>query len=936
MKQSLQSSDGAAHGITSNTPEPCPLPERIANFVTQILDDTERHTIEAHVDHCDICRTLLTELIREAHPSEPEQAPSAFEALQNLAGSKLGRFELQAYLGGGAMGVVYAAFDTELEREVAIKLVRPFAHNTTQAASETLRSNARVLTEARALAGVLHRNVVAIYDVGIVDGTSFIVMEKIAGDTLATWLTRKPSVAARRAVLHQIALGLAAAHQHGIVHRDVKPTNVLIADDRAVVIDFGLAAVRDLRTPGVAGTPAYMAPEAVRGEPLSPRSDIFSFACMAYECFVGASPFAATSLAQRQAGDAASATHAALPHHVPKQLANTIRAGLDDDAARRPLSMEVVANAFRPSPTPRWRWLAGLFLLGGLGAIVWWRLTAAQLDARAACRDTSSANAAAFWTAADDARLTASFAATGKPYALTVATTVQNQAKQWRDTLLRVQLERCAMPAEATSPATLRCFDQLRITARTDVERTMTATAYAVEHAVANIFALPSPTLCLQQPEQIAAIVPSALPLALQQRVNQMRNAIGSGDSATASQVVDQIMADATWQQAGPHRAFVYFAVGEALQLAGHRNLDAQRYLEQAARLADEARQDYLRADAQLLLAHMQISDLKDAAAAQKALDQAITAITRAGNPPALTVRANVERAILLMQTGDNETAAKTLASIVAADALGPASPASAAHLDLYGNALQRNQPAAAATAFARAVELWDQLLGPQHPDGAIALTGLAGALLNQGKLEEAAQTMQQAVQRAQLTLAPDHPILRTMRSNLANLLMEAGHHDQAVSEHEALVAIARSKRNAADRGRELAFARAQLDLATALSNAGRDLIAKPLADDSVAIYTQWQVPTPMLVRALYVQGAIHGQLNDIAGGVAALERALKLLGDAAGVERAAPMFMLAQFTVATQPQKAKAMAQAAAQLYTQSGNSHGAEEIATWLAKQK
>ncbi len=174
------------------------------------------------------------------------------------------------------------------------------------------------------------------------------------------------------------------------------------------------------------------------------------------------------------------------------------------------------------------------------------------------------------------------------------------------------------------------------------------------------------------------------------------------------------------------------------------------------------------------------------------------------------------------------------------------------------------------------------------------------------------------------------------MRSNLANVLMEAGHHDQAVSEHEALVAIARSKRNAADRGRELAFARAQLDLATALSNAGRDLMAKPLADDSVAIYTQWQVPTPMLVRALYVQGAIHGQLNDIAGGVAALERALKLLGDAAGVERAAPMFMLAQFTVATQPQKAKAMAQAAAQLYTQSGNSHGAEEIATWLAKQK
>ena len=195
----------------------------------------------------------------------------------------------------------------------------------------------------------------------------------MAGVTLPVWLATTQSVAARCAILQQLAFGLAAAHQHGILHRDIKPTNMLVAGDRAVVLDFGIAALRDNQTLGVVGTPGYMAPEAERAEPLTPRSDIFSFACMAYECFAGASPIATSS-----ATKAASSSVRALPRQIPKRLACLLRAGLDDDPLKRPASMQMLADALAPAPTPAWRWLAGVTLIGILASVLWWRIGSRQ------------------------------------------------------------------------------------------------------------------------------------------------------------------------------------------------------------------------------------------------------------------------------------------------------------------------------------------------------------------------------------------------------------------------------------------------------------------------------------------------------------------------------------------------------------------------------
>jgi eukaryotic-like serine/threonine-protein kinase len=192
-------------------------------------------------------------------------------------GSTIGHFRVARELGRGGMGVVYEAFDPDLERKVAIKVVRD------REASSA--AGARLLREAQAMARLAHPHVVAVHEVGTVDGQVFLVMELVAGDTLATWLKAAPR-SWREVVdaLEQAGEGLAAAHAANLVHRDFKPSNVLVdRDGRVRVGDFGLAngGERGLAhgsERAVAGTPGYMAPEQLAGDPIDGRADQYAFA----------------------------------------------------------------------------------------------------------------------------------------------------------------------------------------------------------------------------------------------------------------------------------------------------------------------------------------------------------------------------------------------------------------------------------------------------------------------------------------------------------------------------------------------------------------------------------------------------------------------------------------------------------------------------------
>ena len=296
--------------------------DALTRFIEDALSSDERLTIENHLDECDDCRSTVAMLARAASAErrssgniETEHSVPP-EALEDTAlapasgviagashkplttGAKVGRYTIGERLGMGGMGVVYAARDPDLDRDVAIKVLR----------SEFARSNPdsaqRIAREAQAMARISHPNVVNVYDVGTLGDQVFVAMERINGKNLREWLGAAPrTVGEILEVFIAAGRGLIAAHDAGIVHRDFKPDNVLVGNDgRARVTDFGLAydhrtaepltsSSSEGATRPIVGTPSYMAPEQHAGGNADPRTDQFSFAVSLYEALYGKRPF---------------------------------------------------------------------------------------------------------------------------------------------------------------------------------------------------------------------------------------------------------------------------------------------------------------------------------------------------------------------------------------------------------------------------------------------------------------------------------------------------------------------------------------------------------------------------------------------------------------------------------------------------------------------
>ncbi|MEM6296986.1 MAG: protein kinase [Myxococcota bacterium] len=353
----------------------CPAPEVLDAAARGELDPASRAALEQHVDGCPACAEVLAGLVHvygSAMPSAPAsgpvtvsdpgvaQAPSA-----PGPGATLGRFTIVRALGAGGMGVVYEAHDPSLQRRVALKLLH------TDGAAHELR--VQLLREARALARLAHPNVVGVHEVGEAGGRVFVAMEFIEGGTLRHWLRAGPTREAIVATFVAAGQGLAAAHAVGLVHRDFKPDNVLVGrDGRARVVDFGLARPLDAswatlgqtlvsggtdgglttsvaRTkPGsLVGTPAYMAPEQLRGERADAASDQFAFCVALYEALVGARPFAGSSLAML-ATNVVEGRRPPTPSSVPSRLRAVLDRGLQPDPTRRFATMHALLRDLAP------------------------------------------------------------------------------------------------------------------------------------------------------------------------------------------------------------------------------------------------------------------------------------------------------------------------------------------------------------------------------------------------------------------------------------------------------------------------------------------------------------------------------------------------------------------------------------------------------------
>jgi tetratricopeptide (TPR) repeat protein/predicted Ser/Thr protein kinase len=255
-------------------------------------------------------------------------------------GHMVGRFTVLEYLGAGAMGIVYAAYDPQLDRKVALKVLsRRFAAR---------RSGDVVLhREAQAMAKLSHPNVAVVHDIGVHDGVIFIAMEFVPGVTLQAWLSQRPRAWSEIVeVFSQAGRGLAAAHAAGLVHRDFKPSNAMIADGRVRVLDFGLCCSPSEAGPEVVGTPAYMPPEQFLGEPIGPASDQFSFCASLYQALYGQYPFAGESpeelCAAITGGELRSPPRAA---RVPAWVGAAVVRGLQHDPRARFATMEELLRA---------------------------------------------------------------------------------------------------------------------------------------------------------------------------------------------------------------------------------------------------------------------------------------------------------------------------------------------------------------------------------------------------------------------------------------------------------------------------------------------------------------------------------------------------------------------------------------------------------------
>ena len=278
-------------------PDNWPRVREIFEAAVSLPADARRSYVAKSCDE-DASVRQQVELLLDSHErAQSSAARSSAQSLnatgitRSLEGRRVGPYLVGARVGAGGMGEVYKARDTRLNRTVAIKVLPAHMANDSQARE-------RFEQEARAVAGLNHPHICTLYDIGNQDGVDFLVMEYLDGDTLSGPI---PAEEALR-LATQIAGAVADAHRHGILHRDLKPGNVMLTTAGAKVLDFGLAksmnaepGVTSTNVGTIVGTVAYMSPEQAAGKPLDARSDIFSFGAVLYEMLSGTRAFGGTT-----------------------------------------------------------------------------------------------------------------------------------------------------------------------------------------------------------------------------------------------------------------------------------------------------------------------------------------------------------------------------------------------------------------------------------------------------------------------------------------------------------------------------------------------------------------------------------------------------------------------------------------------------------------
>jgi tetratricopeptide (TPR) repeat protein/predicted Ser/Thr protein kinase len=711
-------------------------------------------------------------------------------------GTSVGRYTVLELVGRGGMGDVYAAYDPKLDRKIALKLIVD-----DDSRSET-RSEARLLREAQAIAKVSHPNVVTVHDAGTFGGRVFIAMEFIEGGTLKKWLADAPRARGEiLAVFSEAARGLAAAHAAGLVHRDFKPLNVMVARDRTVrVTDFGL--VRQLAEPGpeggalapvmatpapgageaaldltrtgdMVGTPRYMAPEQFKGGPLDARTDQFSFCVALYEALYGQPPFASqtlpglvTSVLEGRVAPPPAKTA------VPGWLRRVLLRGLEVDPTQRFPSMGALLTALETDPTARRRRLG--VAVGVLACVTLAAVGARRVGAGrpALCRGGgerwSSVWAEGGLPTPGKEAIHRTFAATGASYAEAAFTGATRALDAYVGKWIAMYTDACEATQvrgeQSAEVLDLRmgCLQERFGNASALVEVLAHADATVVQNAVSAAQALPTLDRCADLPLLRAVVKPPA-DEASRRRVEALRGELArlsatrdAGRCAEAERLAQELIPRVREARYLPLLAETLDASALLVETCIDFPVARARWVE-AFDAALASRHDEIATRAAMLLAGFTADRTSDTGEARAWLDTSKAMLARTGNPPALIpLGLQVEAMILLKEQRGKEAVAVEERVLRETEAvLGKDHPDLEVDLNSYGNALHLvGRDADALAAFHRAADLVSRLFGAEHPRMAIIAENEGEVLLAMRRDADALAAFERSVAISRRTSA--------------------------------------------------------------------------------------------------------------------------------------------------------------------------------------
>jgi len=691
--------------------------------------------------------------------------------------TRVGRFEILKLLGEGGMGHVFAAVDPELDRKVALKVLRADVW-----VGDGEQGEARLRREAKAMAQLNHPNVVTVYEVGHWNQQLYVAMELVDGGTLSDWmLEQKPGGRARFLTVLDLCLqaarGLAAAHEAGVIHRDLKPANMLIDQrGRLRVADFGLANTvvrpsdtvidasqtfdedRLTRNGSILGTPAYMGPEQFEGTS-DARSDQFSFCATFYEVFYGVLPFAGNSFARLERVHAAEFSTPIPGHSVPSRIRRILVRGLAaDPRARFPSMGELLAELQDYQRAVRQRRVAvsGIGLVLGVAATA--MITAHLVDDVDRCPPGASTMAAVWGDGARDT-LASVFARSEVAYAdqswLRLRESFDTYASRWAsafdDACAATWIRR--EQSEARLDVRMRCLEERHRALVQAVDTLRVGDPAAIRKAVDVARGLPEISVCsnpdqldtAQQrhptPEQERLAVEVALLL------QRARTSLNLGRVADAQVAVDRATEqlagrDLLYLEAETRTIAARIAVARedfatAATLAGHASQIAQASGEVDPVVAAFLMQSTVAKRQGDLDAARLFADLADGAAARPGLTHHLPGEIAMRKADVANVRGDIETAL----------SAYDRAAQVFGDVLGDDAPQLADVWQNRGRALlQAGRGDEARAAFESADRVLVAAYGESHPDRAQALLSLAHLAALLGDARRSLELNQQAL----------------------------------------------------------------------------------------------------------------------------------------------------------------------------------------------